>query len=249
MVGAAGLGRKRARLGKTVRALQSTPRAIVLADEGVIKFDPRHRSQPLAREQCEPLARALGSWRRILYCTEILGCDPDRYGGAGFGNLSARLGPASAPCGRRPFLITGTQTGAKPRLSLADYCVVERCDYATNSVDSYGPILPSSESLTHGAIYDLSPRIQVVFHVHSPDIWRAAASLNLPTSDPAVAYGTPAMAEEVGRLYRDGTLSDRCVLAMAGHEDGIIAFGESAAAAGQRLISELASAYELTSAT
>ena len=80
--------------------------------------------------------------------------------------------------------LTGTQTSGKDCMSLADLCVVEGCDVERNRVASRGPVLPSSESLTHGAIYDLTPHIRVVLHAHSPVIWRRARELRLPTTDP-----------------------------------------------------------------
>lgn len=36
-----------------------------------------------------------------------------------------------------------------------------------------GPIAPSSESLTHGQLYALDRDSRFVFHVHSPELWRA----------------------------------------------------------------------------
>ena len=41
-----------------------------------------------------------------------------------------------------------------------------------------------------------------------------------------------AMAQEMARLYRETTLESVRVLAMAGHEDGIITFGHTAEEAG-----------------
>lgn len=174
-----------------------------------------------------------------------MGQDPARYGGAGYGNVSGRVGPPSSSRGRRAFLVTGTQTGGKAALRLEDFCIVERYDYRENRVWSHGDLLPSSESMTHGSIYDLSPHVRFVLHAHTPVIWRRAEALGLPTTDPEVPYGTPEMAEEVQRLYRATALSERKVFAMGGHEDGIVAFGHTPHEAGQALITELARAYEL----
>jgi ribulose-5-phosphate 4-epimerase/fuculose-1-phosphate aldolase len=143
------------------------------------------------------------------------------------------------------MLITGTQTGGLERLGLCDLCLVERYDYANNRVVSRGERKPSSETMTHGAIYDLSPAIRFVFHAHSPVIWQRAAALRIPTTDPRVPYGTPAMAMEAQRLYFGTTLEAKRILAMGGHEDGIIVFGQSAAQAGEVLVTHLARAFEL----
>jgi ribulose-5-phosphate 4-epimerase/fuculose-1-phosphate aldolase len=177
--------------------------------------------------------------------TGLVGQDPARYGGAGYGNVSARVGVPSLPPGTRRFLVTGTQTGALRTLFAEHYCVVERYDARRNWVQSHGPVLPSSESLTHGAIYDLSPAIRFVLHAHSPAIWRHAAALGIPTTPVDVAYGTPEMAEAVRRLYRAGTLPEERILAMGGHEDGIVVFGHRAEDAGLVLLRYLAASYEL----
>lgn len=214
-------------------------------DEGVIKFEAAHELRPLERACYVDIACKLVAWREIMAKTQLVGQDPARYGGAGYGNVSARVGPPSAGQGRRAFVVTGTQTGGTAHLTLDEFCVVERYDYARNTVRSYGSILPSSESMTHGAIYDLSPHVRFVLHAHTPTIWRRARDLRLPTTDAAVPYGTPEMAREVGRLYRASALAERRVFAMGGHEDGIIAFGHTAEAAGHALVGELARAYEL----
>lgn len=213
-----------------------------MEEEGVIKFSSEHERARLRAASYGDLARRLGAWREILIRTDLVGQAEDRYGGAGFGNLSARINPPSLPRGRRKFLITGTQTGGKAELVLDDYCVVHSYCPRGNSVRSLGMVRPSSESMTHAAIYDLSPHIRFVFHAHSPAIWKRARELRLPTTGAEVAYGTPAMAREVQRLYRESALPERRVLAMAGHEDGVLAFGHRAEDAGLALIQTLAAA-------
>jgi ribulose-5-phosphate 4-epimerase/fuculose-1-phosphate aldolase len=217
---------------------------MVVHDEGVIKFHAEHRHAPLDPGRHGELACRLIAWREILARTGLVGQDPALYGGFGYGNISGRVGPPSAPRGRRSFLITGTQTSGKACVCLADLCVVERFDAATNRAWSSGTVLPSSESLTHGAIYDLGPHIRFVFHGHSRTLWRRAQELRIPTSDPGVAYGTTEMAAEVGRLFRSTALSEVQILAMGGHEDGIVVFGRNAEEAGQVLLRYLARAYE-----
>jgi hypothetical protein len=103
--------------------------------------------------------------------------------------------------------------------------------------------MPSSESMTHAAAYDASPLVRCVLHAHSPVLWRRRRQLGLPETDPGVGYGTPGMAMEVARLYRESVLSERRVLAMGGHEDGILVLGRSAEEAGGTLLRWLARAY------
>ncbi len=213
------------------------------AAEGVIKFQATHRHQALDANRFGVHFRSLMGWRRLLFEVGAVGQDPKRYDGAGYGNMSFRLTPYSAERGERRFLITGTQTGGLEQVTLSHCCVVHRYDIRQNSVHSSGEIQPSSESLTHGAIYDLSPAIRFVFHGHMPELWQRAKQLRLPTTRPQVAYGTQDMALEMRRLYRDSNLSEVRCLAMAGHEDGIISFGRSAQEAGAVLVRELARAY------
>ena len=92
---------------------------------------------------------------------------------------------------------------------------------------------PSSESLTHAAIYALDERIKFVFHAHSPQIWRNREKLGIAQTDAQIPYGTPEMASEMRRLYDTGAFDNGNILAMAGHEDGVIGFGFDAAEAGE----------------
>ena len=213
--------------------------------EGVIKFSCKHENRQLSARVYGPLADKLDAWRTILMHSRLIGQDPDRYFGAGFGNLSGRLTPPSLSKGYRRFLISGTQTGVMETLKNRGLCAVEEYDLRENSVRSTGPVLPSSESLTHAAIYDLSTSIRFVFHVHSPQIWKKASILRLPETREHIAYGTQEMAFEVQELYRSTGLSESRVLAMRGHEDGIIGFGHTAREAGVAIIGALAAAYEL----
>ncbi|MBI4701696.1 MAG: class II aldolase/adducin family protein [Deltaproteobacteria bacterium] len=214
--------------------------------EGVVKFRAEHERADLPAQRYGELGCKLVAWREIMAMALLVGQDPLRYGGAGYGNVSGRIGPPGAPRGARSMLITGTQTSGLAHIGLGHLCVVERYDYERNWVRSHGPVEPSSESMTHGAIYDLTPAIRFVLHAHSPIIWRRARELHVPVTDPHVAYGTPEMAREIQRLYTASALSETRIAAMGGHEDGVIVFGESAERAGQVLLAYLARGYELT---
>ncbi len=61
-------------------------------------------------------------------------------------------------------------------------------------------------------------------------------------------YGTQAMARAVERLYATTALAETRMLAMGGHEDGIICFGRNADEAGEVLLRYLARAYRQTCA-
>jgi ribulose-5-phosphate 4-epimerase/fuculose-1-phosphate aldolase len=219
------------------------------AGEGVVKFAAEHRREPLDARRCGELACALVAWREILAQTGLVGRDAGLYGGAAYGNVSARLGAPSLPRRRRAFLVTGSQTAGRRAVGLGDFCVVDAYDPESNRVASRGPCLPSSESMTHGAVYDLGSHIRFVFHVHSPAIWRRAAALRLAATSAEVAYGTPEMAREVERLWGTSALSESQIFAMGGHQDGIVVFGRTAAEAGEVLLRHLALAYQAHCAT
>jgi len=211
--------------------------------EGVVKFEALHETRELEERVYGELARTLGAWREVLARLGLLGQDPARYEGAGYGNVSARVGGMGAVGrGLRRFLVTGTQTGGKRHLGLEHFCVVESYDVARNRVKSFGPVPPSSESMTHGAIYDVAPAARFVLHGHAPEIWHNAKALGLPVTRPEAAYGTPGMAFEVQRLYRDSAASEMGIFVMGGHEDGILTFGRTAREAGEVMVYQLARA-------
>jgi hypothetical protein len=189
--------------------------------EGVIKFDLHFHSSPV-----EP-SRALDEllqWRDVFFRLGVIGQDPARYEGFAYGNISHRSGSGNQ------FIISGSQTGGLTSCLAEHYSIVDACDVETNHVEAHGPIAPSSESLTHGAIYALSERIQCVVHGHTPLIWKKAVALGIPATSPEVEYGTPQMAHAIERLYREHGRPDQALFAMLGHEDGIIAYGDGFAA-------------------
>lgn len=214
-----------------------------MSHEGVIQFEAEHERRELEARRYGELACELIAWREIMALTRLVGQEPGRYEGAGYGNVSARVGPRGAAIGRRSFLITGSQTSGKRCIRLGDFAVVDGYDYRANRVRSHGCALPSSESMTHAAAYDASPLIRCVLHAHSPVLWRRSRALGLPETDPSIPYGTPEMALEVGRLFRETVLPERQILAMGGHEDGVVVIGRSAEDAGGVLLRWLARAY------
>jgi len=208
-----------------------------MKQEGVIKFDLRFTAGP-------PVAvdtlTELNSWRQILWQHALIGQDPARYEGYGFGNISQRIGNPDQPRGKRQFVISGTQTGHLEAIDNSHYACVTAYDAETNQVIAAGSIKPSSESMTHGVIYDLDKELRAVLHVHSPDIWKTAAARDIPVTNAAVEYGTPEMSQEVERLFAQSDVRDKRIFSMGGHEDGIVAFGETVEEAGNILLTALA---------
>ena len=162
-----------------------------------------------------PLAE-LNAYRRKLLQLRLIGVDAT---GIGFGNLSIRDGTTNN------FYITGSATGGKPELTAADCARVVAYDFEKNWLRYAGSAIPSSESLTHAAIYASDSKAGSVIHCHDSTLWTALVN-HAPTSSKAAAYGTPEMASEVGRLFKITDMQSRKILVMAGHEGGIIAFGK-----------------------
>ncbi|MBK8970437.1 MAG: class II aldolase/adducin family protein [Hahellaceae bacterium] len=104
------------------------------------------------------------------------------------------------------FVISGTQTGGKPELDASDYARVLEADVAHNRLRSTGETKPSSESLTHALLYQLSRDVVSVVHVHCPRLWGAATRLSLPCTPASAPYGSLAMVDAVRRLWQSGAL-------------------------------------------
>ena len=210
--------------------------------EGVIDCEAAHTTTSLPAE-ARAFVAPIVQWRALMKRLGFIGLDPNRYQGVGFGNVSVRIPPFRGPRGQQSaFLITATQTGAKAKLDDDDVVVVDEWDLRRNRVRSRGRALPSSESLTHGAVYDVVPGAKAVIHVHAPEIFTRADALQLPTTAAHVGYGTVAMANEVARLWRDTDLAHVRVFAMAGHEDGVVAIGHDLDDAGAKLMATYARA-------
>ena len=159
----------------------------------------------------------LNACRRKLLELRLIGVDPS---GIGFGNVSIRDGAT------RDFFITGSATGGLPELTPADCVRVVAYDFARNWLCYEGAAIPSSESLTHAAIFESDPTISAVIHCHDSVLWRTRLD-RVPTTSKAIAYGTPEMAYEITRLFTVSDVRSREIFVMAGHEGGIVTFGKN----------------------
>ena len=202
--------------------------------EGVIKYQLHHTHSPLPAQ----IALAeLNAWRTMMFKLNLIGQNPQRYQGYGFGNISQRLNTENLQ-----FIISGTQTGHLSVLSRHDYSLVTQAIPQQNTLFSSGETQPSSEALTHASVYLQKPDIQAVIHVHCPEIWQQTQALNLAHTAADVAYGTPEMAAAVTQLFKSENWQQSAVFTLLGHEDGVIAFGTSLSQAACALITELAKA-------
>ena len=202
--------------------------------EGVIKF--KMEFAEAAALSAEILSE-LNAWRRVMVQMGMIGQTPERYDNYGFGNISCRLDPGSPS-----FSISGTQTGGIDHLLPEHFATVLECLPESNTVRAEGPMRPSSESMTHGMVYSQAPDATWVFHAHDPHIWQQATALGIPETAADVSYGSPEMSAEVVRLFAETDLRECKIFSMAGHEDGIVTFGNSAEEAGGVLLNYLAQA-------
>lgn len=186
--------------------------------DGIIKFDCKWTQTDLPT-MGHLVVEELIACRQALFGAGWIGIDP--FSGVGFGNVSVRVGSNDS------FLITGSQTGHLPQLTADHLSLVEYADVTAGRIRCRGRAKASSESLSHAILYRQSPGIRAVLHIHNTDMWRRWL-YRLPTTPEDAAYGTPAMAIAIAQLcsasirgYEEG------IMVMGGHQDGILAFGDS----------------------
>jgi len=198
-----------------------------MIDEGYIKY----RCDWIEEDAIAPAAVIdLTSYRDALHQLNFIGEYPN---GIGFGNISQRVSPLGQQT--RQFIISGTQTGQLSTLKATDYSLVTDFNPTKNTLTCKGLRKASSESLTHGVIYDSHPSIHAIIHVHHPQLWKQLLH-QVPTTRADVPYGTPEMAAETQRLFAESPLMQQRIFVMAGHEDGIVTFGENLSLAYRTLI-------------
>lgn len=183
--------------------------------EGVVKYNFKH--QDCAIDENIDLTE-LYKIRKNLFDKKLIGMDEF---GVGYGNMSVRL-----QHGSKEFIITGSQTGKKRTMSRNDFCIVSDYDFENFFLESHGITPPSSEALTHAAIYNLYLEVQAVIHIHSDEFWTFMLKNNFLKTE-KVEYGTLAMVNEIKRLFQKSESFSGNIFAMAGHTGGIIAFGEN----------------------
>ena len=178
-------------------------------DEGYIKFSAEwKRSNVATKEDLKELIE----YRQRLYGQGLIGAYPD---GIGYGNISLRL------TSWNDFYISGSSTGNLSLLNETHFARVKAVEIESNKLYCEGPIIASSESMTHAAVYKSSEKISAVIHIHSMDLWEKQL-FKLPTTAEDIPYGTPEMAKAVYDLCQ--SLGEQGLIIMAGHQEGIISF-------------------------
>lgn len=182
-----------------------------MIDEGYVKFEARWEKGPMP-DGIEELVAV----RNKLHAMGLIG----EYVavGIGYGNVSMRIGDSNR------FIVSGTATGNIEVATAEHFCEVKDWSLERNSVSCIGPVAASSESLTHAMLYACDARIGAVLHVHHRGFWEHLLR-SRPSTGAGIAYGTPAMAMEMARLLETPGIWDYPIVAMAGHEEGIVAFG------------------------
>jgi ribulose-5-phosphate 4-epimerase/fuculose-1-phosphate aldolase len=183
-------------------------------DEGYIKFQAQlEEAPPLPAEALQDL----DFWRQEMYRRKLIGAYDN---GIGFGNISCRYKQGGQ------FIISGTATGNYPRLTPAHYTLVNRVLASENSLWCKGPIMASSESMSHSAIYQYCPEVGGVIHIHNLEMWEKLLH-KVPTTDASAPYGSPEMVDSIIDLLKNTSLRQQGLFVMEGHREGVFAFGEN----------------------
>ena len=189
-----------------------------MIDEGYIKFSAIWKKQePLPKESLTTLIDC----RDKMHQHGLIGAYPN---GIGFGNISIRWKNSHA------FIISGSATGGIPRSEVNHYTHVYHVDIEENRLFCQGPVVASSESMSHAAIYRSRIDVQSIIHIHHLELWRNLLR-KVPTTPEDVASGTPEMAYALMDLLKAPFDSDTGIIAMEGHREGIIVYGPSLAVA------------------
>jgi len=195
-----------------------------MQEEGVIKFKCNWiKDVPPDFE----LIKELDAWRNKLYNAKLIGKNKD---GIGYGNISIRY--------QNNFIITGSSTGKLSTLTAEHYTVVTQYDLDKNTLTAVGPIIASSESLTHAVIYERQKDVNAVIHVHHFALWKKLLEIH-PATGKNIEYGTPAIAKEILRLFEASDLAEKKIFAMGGHKEGVVSFGKDLDEAGEKILALL----------
>lgn len=109
-------------------------------------------------------------------------------------------------------------------MTLDDYSIIKNYNFENFYLESYGITQPSSEALTHAAIYEIFSNVHAIIHIHNDNIWKYMLDNSFfYTKD--VEYGTREMIKEIYRIYNKFTIDDGSIFAMKGHPGGIVSFG------------------------
>lgn len=199
---------------------------------------------PFAYELTKPDAKLgspevmaeLNGWRALLRRIGVVGRDADRYGSYGFGSLSFR-----DPENPDQFFVTASQSGALEPVDDEQMVLITHCNLGRFWVDATGHQPPSSETLTHGMLYQADPRVHWVVRGHCAEVWQRYGELGLLCTAPEVDDGTAAMVNAVAELL-ERNQSRPLAFVTLGQEDGVFACGATIRDVSNLLVNLLARA-------
>ncbi|MBI1226485.1 MAG: class II aldolase/adducin family protein [Bacteroidetes bacterium] len=195
---------------------------MAVPDEGYVKFQAVwERADALSA----PKIAELSHWRNEMHCRHLIGVYEN---GIGFGNISQRSEG-------NQFIITGTSTGHLSSLSPSHFTTVTDFDIEKNTVYCCGPILASSEAMSHAVIYKKCPDVFGVIHVHHTQAWEQMLD-RVTTTEEGATYGSPEMANSILNLLNISDLRQQKIFVMRSHPEGIFTFGETLEQAAQILL-------------
>ena len=194
-------------------------------DDGYIKYSSERRDGVVA---VSAMLDELNKARTSLVDRNLIGVYTN---GVGFGNLSFRTN-------NNQFVVTASATGGIRTLGNEHYCLVEEFSADQNYVRSVGLLPASSEAMTHGAIYASNPTVRCVIHVHCRQMFDYCLANGHLTTPANIPYGTPSMAHAVSSLVA-GQHTLPVLFAMAGHDEGIVAYGADVTSTHTLLLNEL----------
>lgn len=181
-------------------------------EDGYIKYNCYLKKEDLVHL---PIMDDINSIRIRLMKLGLIGIYPSKIS---YGNISNRLS-------RFEFIISGTQTGEYEILETKHFAIVNKADIDGNTLYCYGNNNASSESLTHAALYQIDDTINSVIHIHSYKMWTELIN-KVPTTPSTAEFGTPEIAKSIQNLYNDNPdVKLKRIIALGGHHEGIIAFG------------------------
>ena len=184
-----------------------------MTETGVIKFVTKRLSSIVPPF---PELDELNRCRAGLVEAGLLGRDKQ---GIGFGNISVRRPDEPG------FYITPSGSGDRPILSAADIVQVIEWNISKNKIEFRGASDPSSESLTHAAVYESDETVGAIVHAHDSFLWKCLLAAGDATSG-AAEYGTPAMAAAVKEFIRTRR-GNEILFAMNGHAGGLLCCGHT----------------------
>lgn len=182
--------------------------------EGYIKFKAHWtKTKPFPMSTLHDL----NDYRQRLYAKHLIGAYKN---GIGFGNISCAAPNSPA------FFITGSATGNIETLDNRHYSLVTAFDIDKNELYCEGPVIASSESMSHGVLYQYCPEVKAIIHIHHLGLWKHLMH-QIPTTAINASYGSPEMAHSIIDLLQNTNLRKIKAFVMQDHEEGIFAFGES----------------------